>query len=113
MKICLIRGRWHSVWESLACGYLYSYTKDIDGIEDYRFYDGYFETDEEIIAGASECDIVGFSGTTSQMPWSLRIAAAIRARNPDCRIFVGGYGPSVSPEQFVKEGVAVPSGPIQ
>ena len=102
-----------SVWESLACGYLKRYTEDLIHPDDYFFADGYFETDEEIIAGASECDIVGFSGTTSQMPWSLRIAAAIRARNPSCRIFVGGYGPSVSPEAFLKDEVAVPRGPIQ
>src|SRR3990167_9351802 len=100
MKVCLVRGRWHSVWESLACGYLYSYTKDLVAPEDYSFYDGYFDADEEIIAGASEADIIGFSGTTSQMPWSLRIAAAIKERNPASRCYVGGYGPSVDPGAF-------------
>src|SRR3990167_7971725 len=112
MKVCLVRGRWHSVWESLACGYLYSYTKDLVAPEDYSFYDGYFDADEEIIAGASEADIVGFSGTTSQMPWSLRIAAAIKERNPASRCYVGGYGPSVDPGAFEGrvDGVVVGEG---
>lgn len=112
MKVALIRGKWHSVWESLACGYLYSYTKDLVEPGDYAFFDGYFDDDETIISGAAEADIVGFSGTTSQMPWSLRIASAIKSRSPDSRIFVGGYGPSVSPEWFVDGSVSVPTGPI-
>src|SRR3990167_3457931 len=112
MKVALVRGKWHSVWESLACGYLHSYTKDLLNIEQYDFWDGYFDKDEEIIKGCGEADIVGFSGTTSQMPWSLRIADAIKNRNPDCKIYVGGYGPSVDPGSFVErvEGCVVGEG---
>jgi len=97
MKVALVRGKWHSVWESLACGYLHSYTKDLVPEGDYYFGDGYFDSDEEIIAKASECDIVGFSATTSQTPWSARIAREIRGRNPSVRLYLGGYGPSVEP----------------
>ena len=112
LSVALVRGKWHSIWESLACGYLYSYTKDLVEPGDYVFFDGYFDSDEEIIKGCAEADIVGFSGTTSQMPWSLRIAAAIKQRSPDSRIFVGGYGPSVSPEWFIEESISIPRGPI-
>src|SRR3989442_10364262 len=97
MKVGLVRGRFHSIWESLACGYLKSYTSDLVAPEDYYFGDGYFDSDEEIIAKAAECDIVGFSGTTSQTPWNLRIAQSVVARNPDCKVYLGGYGPSVAP----------------
>src|SRR3990167_1089387 len=112
LSVALVRGKWHTIWESLACGYLYSYTKDLVEPGDYVFYDGYFDSNEEIINGCAEADIVGFSGTTSQMPWSLRIAAAIKQRSPDSRIFVGGYGPSVSPEWFIEESISIPRGPI-
>ena len=100
------------MWESLSCGYLKSYTEDLVAPEDYTFFDGYFETDEEIIKGCAEADIVGFSGTTSQMPWSLRIASAVHERNPRTRVYLGGYGPSVSPERFVDyvDGVVVGEG---
>ena len=112
MKVALVRGKWHSVWESLACGYLKSFTSDLVEPGDYAFYDGYFDSDEEIIKGCAEADIIGFSGTTSQMPWSLRIADKIRERNPAIRVYVGGYGPSVDPGGFVDkvDGVVVGEG---
>src|SRR3990167_891701 len=112
LSVALVRGKWHSVWESLACGYLKSFTSDLVEPEDYIFYDGYFDQDEEIIKGCAEADIVGFSGTTSQMPWSLRIATQIKQRNPHTRIYIGGYGPSVAPEKFTEsvDGVVVGEG---
>src|SRR3990167_9947064 len=100
MKISLVRGKWHSVWESLACGYLKSFTSDLVKPGDYTFYDGYFDSDEEIINGCAEADIVGFSGTTSQMPWNLKMARAAMEKNESLRIYLGGYGPSVNPGGF-------------
>lgn len=99
MKVVLIRGRWHSVWESLACGYLYSYTKD--QADDYLFFDGYFDSDEEIIAGCVDADVVGFTGTTSQMRWNVDIASTIKKQNPAVWIVMGGYGPSAEPQRWV------------
>ena len=112
VRVSLVRGKWHSVWESLACGYLKSYTSDLVEPGDYTFYDGYFDSDEEIIKGCAEVDLVGFSGTTSQLPWSVRIAASIRERNPDCRVYLGGYGPSVDPGRYESDvtGVVVGEG---
>src|SRR3990167_4537751 len=112
MKVALVRGRWHSVWEPLALGYLYSYTKDLPNVEYIYMGDGAFDSDEEIIKGCAEADIIGFSGTTSQMPWSIRMARAIKERRPDSRIYVGGYGPSVDPGAFVErvDGVVVGEG---
>src|SRR3989304_5070288 len=102
LSVALVRGKWHSIWESLACGYLYYYTKDLVEPGNYVFYGGYFDSNEEIINGCAEADIVGFSGTTSQMPWSLRIATQIKQRNANTRIYIGGYGPSVAPEKFTE-----------
>ena len=99
MKVVLVRGRWHSVWESLACGYLYSYTKDL--VDDYLFFDGYFDTDEEIITSCLDADVVGFTGTTSQMRWNLEIASAIKREDPRVWIVMGGYGPSAEPSKWI------------
>ena len=99
MKVVLIRGRWHSVWESLAVGYLYSYTKDLP--DDYLFFDGYFDTDEVIIASCLDADVVGFTGTTSQMRWNMDIATAIKRENPHVWIVMGGYGPSAEPSKWI------------
>ena len=112
MKISLVRGKWHSVWESLACGYLKSFTSDLVKPGDYTFYDGYFDSDEEIINGCAEADIVGFSGTTSQMPWNLKMARAAMEKNESLRIYLGGYGPSVNPGGFEERvrGVVVGEG---
>src|SRR3990167_4926766 len=103
MRVGLVRGKLHSIWESLACGYLKSYTSDLVAPEDYYFGDGYFDSDEKIISKAAECDIIGFSGTSSQMRWNLEIANAIKARAPDVHIYMGGYGPSVDPVRFLEK----------
>lgn len=110
MKAVLIRAKWHSCWEALACGYLRSYTADLP-IEQ-TFFDGWFDEDETILKGCEDAQIVGFSGTTSQMPWSLRIAKQVRERNSEARIYLGGYGPSVAPEWYVNsvDGVVVGEG---
>ena len=102
MKAVLIRGRWHSVWENLACGYLYSYTRDLT--DDYLFFDGYFDKEDEIIASSVDADVVGFTGTTSQMRWNLEIASAIKRENPNVWIVAGGYGPSAEPTKWFGEG---------
>ena len=99
MKVVLVRGRWHSVWESLACGYLYSYTKDL--VDDYLFFDGFFDTDEEIITSCLDADVVGFTGTTSQMRFNMHIASAIKRENPRVWIVMGGYGPSAEPSKWI------------
>src|SRR5436309_1376672 len=100
MRVALIRSRWHSCWDHLASGYLFSYTRDLVHPDDYLFLDAWFETDETIIHQAADCEIVGLSGTSSQMPHAIRLAHAIRERNPDVRCYVGGYGPSVDPGSF-------------
>lgn len=105
MNVALIRGRWHSIWESLACGYLRSFTEGMEGIDEYRFFDGYFETDEDIIRGAMDSDIVGFSATTSQGPWCTRIAKRLKEENPGIKTAIGGYGPSVDPGSFLNQGI--------
>ena len=66
-----MRGRWHSVWESLSCGYLYSATKDLTNIDLYSFWDGYFESDDKIIKGASECSKISHlnSQKMKQLHW--------------------------------------------
>ena len=99
MKVVLIRGRWHSVWENLASGYLYSYTQDL--ADDYRFFDGYFDADEAIIESCVDADVVGFTGTTSQMKWNLDIASSIKRENPRVWIVMGGYGPSAEPAKWI------------
>jgi anaerobic magnesium-protoporphyrin IX monomethyl ester cyclase len=99
MKAVLIRGRWHSVWENLASGYLYSFTKEL--VDEYLFFDGYFDSDEEIIAACVDADVVGFTGTTSQMHWNLSIASAIKGENPNVWIVMGGYGPSAEPNKWI------------
>ena len=80
--------------------------------ENYTFFDGYFDDDQTIIQGCAEADIVGFSGTTSQLPWSIRIAKQVKERNPEARIYIGGYGPSVDSGRYQEEveGVVVGEG---
>ena len=103
MKIVLIRGSWHAIWEPLSLGYLHAWTRDMDQIDSYLMFDGHFDSVEDTVNGCRDADIIGFSGTSSQMPWSLRVAAQIKDVNPHGKIVIGGYGPSVYPSKYVDD----------
>jgi radical SAM superfamily enzyme YgiQ (UPF0313 family) len=104
VKLTLIRPRFKSVWESLACGYIASYLKKHyeETYKDHlllEFFDGYFDSDETIIEFARDSDYVGFSCTSPQMLHALSLAYDIKRENPTVKTVFGGHHPSSLPEQ--------------
>lgn len=100
MRITLVRPRYFSVWESLACGYIASYLKKYyRGKLEIRFYDGFFDSDKTIIEGSVDSDIVGFSCTSPQMKHALALAQRIKEENPNVLTVFGGHHPSSLPKE--------------
>lgn len=106
MRITLIRPRYQSIWESLACGSIASYlNRYYGGKLQLRFFDGFFDTDKEIIEGSVDSDYVGFSCTSPQMRPALDLAAKIKEQNPRVTTVFGGHHPSSLPKETLEEDV--------
>jgi len=100
MKITLIRPKYQSVWESLACGFIASYLRRYyKGDLELRFFDGFFDNDKEIIEGSVDADYVGFSCTSPQMTHALSLAKQIKEQNPRVMTVFGGHHPSSLPKE--------------
>lgn len=100
MKVTLVRPRYLSVWESLACGYIASYLKKYSiGKLEINFFDGFFDSDKKIVEGSVDSDYVGFSCTSPQMKHALSLAHKIKNQNPRVITVFGGHHPSSLPEE--------------
>ncbi len=106
MKITLVHGKYFNSWEALGLAYIGAYLKQELGDEiDIDFFQGIFDDDDEVIAQASQSDIVAFSCTTPSFPYCENIAAALKAVNPDIHTVVGGYHASALPESTIQSDV--------
>ncbi len=102
MKVSLVRARYPSIWEPTNLMYVSSYIKKYySGDLEVKIYDGYFDSDNEIIQNVSDSDYVGLSGTTPQVSNMLHLADLIKQKNKNVKIVVGGYGPSLQPNKFL------------
>jgi len=103
VKVTLIRPHYFSVWESLALGYIASYLKKhYQGDLEINFYDGFFDSDKEIIEGSVDSDFVAFSCTSPQMKHALSLAKAIKEENPEIYTVFGGHHPSSLPDETLE-----------
>ena len=99
MKIVFVQPKIFHTWEALNIGYLSSYLR-MNGHKDLHFFSGFFETDEQIIQGCQDADIIGFSCTSPQMKHALLLAKAIK--NSKNHIVFGGVHPSALPEDTIE-----------
>jgi anaerobic magnesium-protoporphyrin IX monomethyl ester cyclase len=100
-KIVFIQPKTFHTWEALNIGYLTSYLR-LHGYNNLGFYSGFFDSDEEIIKGCKDADIVGFSCTSPQMKHALHLAKTIK--NSKNYIVFGGVHPSALPEDSLENG---------
>lgn len=92
LAISMITPRFDHGWESLGLGYLASYSYRFGfSPEQYSYFNGQFDTDDEIIAGCERSDIIGFSLTTFQIGHALHLIREIRKHNRRARVVWGGY----------------------
>lgn len=103
MRISLVQPYYENIWEAIGLGYIASYVESkLTGIE-WSFYQGNFDSDEEIIEGCSKSDIVGFSCTSPAYPHALRLSREIKKRNRRVRTVFGGWHPTALPNEVIKE----------
>jgi len=103
VKVTLIRPHYFSVWESLALGYIASYLKKhYQGKLEIKFFDGFFDSDKEIIEGSVDSDFVAFSCTSPQMKHALSLAFDIKMQNPKVKTVFGGHHPSSLPDETLE-----------
>lgn len=97
MRITLVHCKYFNSWEALGLGYIGAFLKKNLLNTEVNFYQGCFDDDEAIIAGASESDIVAFSCTTPTFPHAVQLSRRLKALNPFIRTVVGGYHSSAVP----------------
>ncbi|MFZ2970158.1 MAG: radical SAM protein [Minisyncoccia bacterium] len=101
MKIVFIQPKtiFGNTWEALNIGYMSAYLKS-KSYPDIGFFSGFFDSDEEIIKGCQDADIIGFSCTSPQMKHGIELAKKIK--NKKNWIVFGGVHPSVLPEDVIE-----------
>lgn len=92
-RFVFIRPKSIHQWEALGVGYLAAYSYKYGGYsrEDYAFYDGHFDSDEEIVDGCKTAKIIGFSLTSFSVDAALGLIEAIKKVNGTAKIVWGGY----------------------
>src|SRR6478609_4072199 len=61
----------------------------------------------EQLVGQHRPDLVGLSVMTFQRATARRVIALVRSLNPDVRIVVGGYDPSLAPDAWAHPDIGV------
>lgn len=92
MKVTLIQPRFFNIWESLGFGYIAAYCKkNFEGELEFQYFNGYFDSDEEIISKSIDSDIVAFSCTSPTFKHGRSLASQIKMKNPNVQTVFGGY----------------------
>jgi radical SAM superfamily enzyme YgiQ (UPF0313 family) len=99
VKIALIQPKSFHTWEALNLGYIASYAK-AKGFNNFKFFSGFYDSDDEIIAGCRDADIIGFTCTSPHMKHAEYLASKIK--RPGNYIVFGGIHPSCLPEQTLE-----------
>lgn len=105
MKIVFIHGKYFNSWEAQGVGFIASYIKKNTTNIEISFYQGSFDSDDEIILGCREADIIGFSCTSPAYKYAVEMSKKIKQINPDVHIVMGGYHASALPVESLLEGI--------
>ncbi len=105
MKAVLVQPYYFNVWEALGSAYLAAYARKFSGIPNLEIQalQGYFDSEETIIAAAADADVVGFSCTSPTFKSGLGIARRLKALNPGLRTVFGGFHPSAVPHDCLED----------
>lgn len=106
MKVAFIQPYYQNVWESIGLGYIISYIKKhYKGTLEIKFYQGNFDSDEDIIKGCKDCNIVGFSCTTPVFSKAVKLSKAIKKINKNVWAVFGGWHVTALKEHSFEDGI--------
>lgn len=92
MKITFIQPFYKNTWESMSVGHIASYCKKMCNEKlEYNFFHGNFDSDEDIINGSINSDIVAFTCTSPTFKHGVSLATSIKKKNKKARIVFGGH----------------------
>ncbi|MBI5241061.1 MAG: cobalamin B12-binding domain-containing protein [Elusimicrobia bacterium] len=104
MKISLVQPHYFNVWEALGLAYIAAHARErFRGRLEIDFFQGFFDPDDEILAGAKDSDLVGFSCTSPAFRHAVRLARGLKKLNPGIRTVFGGFHPSAVPRDCLEE----------
>jgi len=104
MKITLVQPRYFNIWEALGLAYIAAYArKNFRGRLELNCFQGFFDSDRKILAGAKDSDLVGFSCTSVVFKHAVELARGLKRLNPRVRTVFGGFHPSAVPDDCLQE----------
>ena len=104
-KLVLVQGRYFNSWEATGLGMIASYVRAHAPDTVLSFHHGAMDKDEDIIRDCADADIVAFSCTSPTFAFAQRIAARVKAINPNVWVVAGGYHPSVLTGDCIGAGI--------
>jgi len=103
VRVTLIQPRYFNIWEALGLGYIGAYLKaHARGPLEINFFQAFFDSDEEILRGAADSDIVGFSCNSPTFEHGARLARALKHVNPRVWTVFGGFHASAVPDDCLE-----------
>lgn len=93
-RFVFIRPKSIHQWEALGVGYLASYSYKYGRAfarENYDFFDGCFDSDETIVEGCRDAEVIGFTLTSFSIDAALKLMEKIKNINDIAKIVWGGY----------------------
>lgn len=107
MKVVFVQPRYFNIWEALGLAYIGAYAKKAyQGKLQIESFQGYFDSDETIVAAAKDADIIGFSCTSPVFKHAVELARAVKKVNPRIHTVFGGFHPTAVPHDcLAQEGV--------
>lgn len=105
VKITLIHGKYSNSWEALGLGYIGAYLKKTLPNIEVDFFQGCFDSEDQILAAATTSDLVAFSCTTPTFDYCSNLAKKIKAKRSDVKTVFGGYHTSALGKASLNEYV--------
>lgn len=102
MKIVLVHGKFFNSWEAQGLGFIAAYLEEHLPNAEFSFFQGCFDSDEEIVQAAAAADWVLFSCTSPTYGWCSALAQRMKAF-AGVRTVIGGYHSSAVPLSIGRE----------
>lgn len=103
MKVTLVQPRYFNIWEALGLGYIGAYLKArYRGPLQVDFFQAFFDSDETIVRGAADSEVVGFSCNSPTFAHGAELARRIKEVNPRAWTVFGGFHPTALPDDCLE-----------
>jgi len=113
LRVAFISPKSFQPWEALAAGYIKSFCDSPthpdgsprpDALDaEWLFFDRWFDSFKDTVAGAAGCDFVLIGAASSQYADAKRIARAIKKLTPGTKTIIGGYHATALPDKVATE----------